>query len=224
MAHTKLMSSSYPSRLFSPSDARLSARFATFADPPAGVFDSLRDPVERQAALCLWERETGLAERAWLHRTCALGDIESARSWLFSDEALSGAFGLCPENAPGRVWDRLARASGARRVFNLQNPVGGDERCVARAIAIGAEALFPKARRDRLRVRLWIQALDDLRQAGKAQPNPRDLAWPAPPKAMEIWLLACGARASESQMGAGLLCSLQAQSHLDRLGLGEAAF
>lgn len=195
-----------------------------FFDPPAGLLSGAFSPIEARALALIWERETSLFERAWLARLCAQGERESALSWLCRDEALADIFGLCPSNAPGRVWDRLARASGLRQVQGGRAD-RADERCQRLARAAGAHHLFPPERRERLRRALWRQAREDLAAAGPLAPPgcERLLPWPPPADRLEIWFGACRARADQTRSGPELERALLAREALDRAGFGSGA-
>lgn len=190
---------------------------ADFSAPPHGLISAARDLPEASALLLIWGRETSRFERAWLHRLCAQGDRDSALSWLAHDEALSEIFGLCPANAAGRVWDRLARASGLRQVSGGRGRPA-DERCQRLARAAGAHQLFPPDRRERLRLSLWSQARQDASPSGSPALGERFLPWPPPADRLEAWLEACRDRADETRSQSALACSLLAQEALDRAG------
>lgn len=206
----------------------------SFFNPPrasASPFDELPAPLgarsrsasETLALRRIWDFETSLFERAWLWRLCAQGELECALSWLSRDEALFDIFGLCPSNAPGRVWDRLARASGLRRVDGGSSGPA-DERCQRLARAAGAHQLFPPERRERLRRALWRQAQQDFAGGPAALPPGAGacLPWPPPPERLALWLASCRSRADEARSEAGLRSALLARAALERAGFAQA--
>lgn len=170
--------------------------------------DGISQPLKNRALILIWHRETSLAERAWIHQLCIQGDVDCAKSWLFSDCAISDVYGLCPQNAPGRVWDRLARCSGLRQVFDSKGR-DIDDRCLSKVKMVGSHLFFPSERRMRLLSALWTQAKEDFKEAQVDFLPSSKLSWPPPAPLLETWLKACRDRADMAREDLMLLSAIE---------------